>query len=111
MYFLGDLVDNHRTGSERSKNGMRRPVETDRQTFDRAALLRRGAVAGALLGFAGAVPELAQARRSAATLNLVAYSTPKTVMLAPESAFAATSRGSGIGFTNSFGPSTSQANA
>jgi sulfate transport system substrate-binding protein len=79
--------------------------------FDRASLLRRGLAAGAGLALAGALPRLAAARGAGATLNLVAYSTPKTVVTLLESDFAATSRGSGDSFTNSFGPSTSQATA
>jgi sulfate transport system substrate-binding protein len=82
------------------------------QHFDRATLLRRGAAAGASLGIAGLLPKLALAQRSAtATLALVAYSTPKAVMSAQEANFATTPQGNGINFTNSFGASTSQAQA
>lgn len=79
--------------------------------FDRATLLRRGTAAGLSLGLAGLLPQLAGARASSVTLNLVAYSTPKAVMTAQEAAYQATGQGSGVSFTNSFGPSTSQANA
>jgi sulfate transport system substrate-binding protein len=81
------------------------------EQFDRASLLRRGAALGAGIGLAGMLPRLAAARGAGTTLNLVAYSTPKTVMTALESDWAATSQGSGVGFTNSFGASTSQATA
>jgi sulfate transport system substrate-binding protein len=81
------------------------------QQFDRASLLRRGVALGAGIGLAGMLPRLAAARGAGTTLNLVAYSTPKTVMTALESDWAATSQGSSVGFTNSFGPSTSQATA
>jgi sulfate/thiosulfate-binding protein len=81
------------------------------QQFDRAGLLRRGVALGAGIGLAGMLPRFAAARSAGTTLNLVAYSTPKTVMTALESDWAATSQGSGVGFTNSFGPSTSQATA
>jgi sulfate transport system substrate-binding protein len=88
--------------------------ENDHHLFDRATVLRRGAAAGAALSLAGLLPGLASAsakRAAAATLDLVAYSTPKAVMAAEESAFAATPQGAGVNFVNSFGPSTSQANA
>jgi sulfate/thiosulfate transport system substrate-binding protein len=82
------------------------------QSFDRAGLLRRGAALGAALGFAGLLPRLADAHSEAnVTLNLVAYSTPKAVMAAQEAAYQATAQGTGVSFTNSFGPSTNQANA
>ena len=45
------------------------------------------------------------------TLNLVAYSTPKPVMSQLISNFQATSAGQGVSFTQSYGPSTSQAQA
>jgi sulfate transport system substrate-binding protein len=82
-----------------------------RERFDRASLLRRGLAAGAGLTLAGALPRLASAHAAGTTLNLVAYSTPKAVMTVLESEFAGTARGSGDTFTNSFGPSTSQATA
>jgi sulfate transport system substrate-binding protein len=45
------------------------------------------------------------------TLNLVAYSTPKPVMSQLISNFQATPAGQGVSFTQSYGPSTSQAQA
>jgi sulfate/thiosulfate transport system substrate-binding protein len=61
-------------------------------------------VALAAAGVAGA------ARRDA-TLNLVAYSTPKTVMGKIISAWNETGAGSGVSFNQSYGPSTDQARA
>ena len=79
--------------------------------YDRAAFLRRGAALGASLGLAGTLSRHAFARAEGATLNLVAYSTPKSVMTQIESAWAQTAQGSGVSFAQSFGPSTSQAQA
>ena len=45
------------------------------------------------------------------TLNLVAYSTPKTVMSKIISAYQQTPNGNGVSFTQSYGPSTNQAKA
>jgi sulfate transport system substrate-binding protein len=53
----------------------------------------------------------AQARRSGTTLNLVAYSTPKPVMQKLITRFAHTGAGNGIAFSQSYGPSGSQARA
>ena len=53
----------------------------------------------------------AQARQSGTTLNLVAYSTPKPVMQKLITRFAHTSAGNGIAFSQSYGPSGSQARA
>ena len=53
----------------------------------------------------------AQARQSDTTLNLVAYSTPKPVMQKLITRFAHTSAGNGIAFSQSYGPSGSQARA
>jgi sulfate/thiosulfate transport system substrate-binding protein len=83
-------------------------------TFDRAGLLRRGFAAGGALALGGLVPQLARAagaRASGATLNLVAYSTPKPVLTKLIAAFQATSAGNGINFTTSFGGSSAQAAA
>jgi sulfate/thiosulfate-binding protein len=85
--------------------------EKDSQPFDRATLLRRGAAVGASLGLAGVLPSFATARSAATTLRLVAYSTPRAVMTVQEANFAQTPQGSGDSFTNSFGASTSQAQA
>ena len=53
----------------------------------------------------------AQARQSGTTLNLVAYSTPKPVMQKLITRFAHTGAGNGIAFSQSYGPSGSQARA
>ena len=53
----------------------------------------------------------AQARRSGTTLNLVAYSTPKPVMQTLITRFVHTGAGSGVSFSQSYGPSGSQARA
>jgi sulfate/thiosulfate-binding protein len=45
------------------------------------------------------------------TLNLVAYSTPKPVLSAITAAFQQTPQGQGVSFSQSYGPSTSQARA
>ncbi len=81
------------------------------QPFDRATLLRRGAAAGAALATAGASAKLASARNEGATLNLVAYSTPKPAMATLIANFQQTAAGQGVNFTQSYGPSTSQAQA
>jgi sulfate/thiosulfate transport system substrate-binding protein len=60
-----------------------------------------------VLGCAGA----AQAHQSSTTLNLVAYSTPKPVMQKLITRFGYTSAGQGVSFTQSYGPSGSQARA
>jgi sulfate transport system substrate-binding protein len=86
-------------------------LERKAQSFDRATLLRRGAIAGGSLALAGALPQLASARSEGTTLNLVAYSTPKPVMATLITAFQATPQGQGVSFTQSYGPSTSQAQA
>ena len=81
------------------------------QSFDRATLLRRGAAAGGALALASWLPALASARRESTTLNLVAYSTPKPVMSELITNWEATPQGQGVSFTQSYGPSTSQAQA
>ena len=86
-------------------------LEKTTKTFDRGTLLRRGAAAGGTFALAGWLPTLASARRESTTLNLVAYSTPKPVMAALIAAFQATPAGQGVSFTQSYGPSTSQAQA
>ena len=53
----------------------------------------------------------AQARQSGTTLNLVAYSTPKPLMQKLITRFAHTGAGNGIAFSQSYGPSGSQARA
>ena len=81
------------------------------QLLDRASLLRRGAAAGAALSLGGLLPRFAAARGAGATLSLVAYSTPKSVLGQLEASFEQTPAGSGVSFSQSFGPSTSQAQA
>ena len=85
--------------------------EKTAKTFDRGTLLRRGAAVGGTLALGGLLPSLANARRASTTLNLVAYSTPKPVMAALIAAFQNTPAGQGVSFTQSYGPSTSQAQA
>jgi len=63
--------------------------------------------ASLLLAFAGG----ASARSRGTTINLVAYSTPKTVMGPIISAFQKTSAGQGVSFTQSYGASGAQARA
>jgi sulfate/thiosulfate transport system substrate-binding protein len=53
----------------------------------------------------------AQARRAGTTLNLVAYSTPKAVMAKLITRFQHQPAGQGVSFTQSYGPSGSQAKA
>jgi sulfate transport system substrate-binding protein len=53
----------------------------------------------------------AQGRHAGTTLNLVAYSTPKPVMQKLIQRFAHQPAGQGVGFTQSYGPSGSQARA
>jgi sulfate/thiosulfate transport system substrate-binding protein len=85
--------------------------ENSPETFDRAALLRRGAAAGGMFALAGWLPSLASAQRESATLSLVAYSTPKPVMSQLITNWENTSQGQGVSFTQSYGPSTSQMQA
>src|SRR5436309_15121182 len=59
----------------------------------------------------GCASSAAQARQSGTTLNLVAYSTPKPVMQKLITRFAHTGAGNGIAFSQSYGPSGSQARA
>jgi len=60
-----------------------------------------------VFGLAGA----AQARQSGTNLSLVAYSTPKPVMQKLISRFGHTAAGQGVTFSQSYGPSGSQARA
>jgi sulfate/thiosulfate transport system substrate-binding protein len=53
----------------------------------------------------------AQARQAGTTLNLVAYSTPKAVMATLIARFQHQPAGRGVSFTQSYGPSGSQAKA
>jgi sulfate/thiosulfate-binding protein len=85
--------------------------EKQGKTFDRGTFLRRGAAAGASLAVAGALPNLAGARTTGTTLNLVCYSTPKPVMAQIISNWQQTSQGQGVSFNQSYGGSTTQAKA
>ena len=53
----------------------------------------------------------AQARQSGTTVNLVAYSTPKAVMAKLITRFGHQPAGQGVSFSQSYGPSGSQAKA
>jgi sulfate/thiosulfate transport system substrate-binding protein len=66
---------------------------------------------GAAAALAFVVVAGASARAFGTTLNLVAYSTPKPALARIISDFQATPAGSGDSFTQSYGPSTSQAKA
>jgi sulfate/thiosulfate transport system substrate-binding protein len=59
----------------------------------------------------GCASSAAQARQAGATVNLVAYSTPKPVMQKLISRFGHQAAGQGVSFTQSYGPSGSQARA
>jgi sulfate/thiosulfate-binding protein len=59
----------------------------------------------------GCASSAAQARQTGTTLNLVAYSTPKPVMQKLISRFGHQPVGQGVSFTQSYGPSGSQARA
>src|SRR3954453_13374980 len=58
-----------------------------------------------------AVAAGATASSTGGSLSLVAYSTPKPVLAKIISAFGQTPEGSGVGFSQSYGPSTNQAKA
>lgn len=64
-----------------------------------------------ILPFAFAAAGAAQARQAGSTVNLVAYSTPKAVMGKLISRFQHQPAGQGVSFTQSYGPSGSQAKA
>jgi sulfate/thiosulfate-binding protein len=59
----------------------------------------------------GCASSAAQARQTGTTVRLVAYSTPKPVMQKLISRFGHQSAGQGVSFTQSYGPSGSQAKA
>ena len=59
----------------------------------------------------GCASSAAQAREAGTTLNLVAYSTPKPVMQQLITRFGHQPAGRGVSFTQSYGPSGSQARA
>jgi len=72
--------------------------------------MRKISLIGLLL-LALAVPTLAGGATKDVQLALVAYSTPKTAFSKLIPAFQKTSAGQGVTFTQSYGPSTTQANA
>jgi sulfate/thiosulfate-binding protein len=59
----------------------------------------------------GCASSAAQARQTGTTVNLVAYSTPKAVMAKLITRFQHQPAGQGVSFTQSYGPSGSQARA
>src|ERR1700749_2422284 len=65
----------------------------------------------ALLPVACVCAGAAQARQAGTTINLVAYSTPKPVMQKLISRFGHQAAGQGVSFSQSYGPSGSQARA
>jgi sulfate/thiosulfate transport system substrate-binding protein len=73
--------------------------------------MRRLAPFALLLPIALLVAGAASAQRSGTSVNLVAYSTPKPVMQKLISRFGHQSAGQGVSFTQSYGPSGSQARA
>jgi sulfate transport system substrate-binding protein len=73
--------------------------------------MRRLLLLALILPVACACAGAAQARHAGTTINLVAYSTPKAVMAKLISRFAHTSAGQGVSFSQSYGPSGSQAKA
>ena len=73
--------------------------------------MRRLAPIALLLPITLAVAGAANAHRSGASVNLVAYSTPKPVLQKLISRFGHQPGGQGVSFTQSYGPSGSQARA
>jgi sulfate/thiosulfate-binding protein len=73
--------------------------------------MRRLLLLALILPVAFACAAAAQARHAGTTINLVAYSTPKPVMQKLISRFGHTSGGKGVSFSQSYGPSGSQARA
>jgi sulfate/thiosulfate transport system substrate-binding protein len=73
--------------------------------------MRRLLLLALILPVAFACAGAAQARQAGTTINLVAYSTPKPVMQKLISRFGHTSAGKGVSFSQSYGPSGSQARA
>src|SRR4029077_9428937 len=73
--------------------------------------MRRLLLLALLVSIACAVVGAAQARQAGTSINLVAYSTPKPVMEKLISRFGHTAAGNGVSFSQSYGPSGSQARA
>jgi sulfate transport system substrate-binding protein len=82
-----------------------------RLSVGRPLFRRLGAasIAAAVLGGAGLVSLAAPAGASGGVVNLVAYSTPKPALTAEITAFGATKAGHGVTFSESFGPSGTEA--
>jgi sulfate transport system substrate-binding protein len=73
--------------------------------------MRRLLLLALILPVACACAGAAQARQAGTTINLVVYSTPKPVMQKLISRFGQTAAGQGVSFSQSYGPSGSQARA
>jgi sulfate/thiosulfate-binding protein len=73
--------------------------------------MRRLLLLALVLPIAFALVGPAQARQSGTTVSLVAYSTPKPVVQKLVTRFGYTAAGRGVSFTQSYGPSGSQARA
>jgi sulfate transport system substrate-binding protein len=73
--------------------------------------MRRLLLLALILPVACACAGSAQARQAGTNLNLVAYSTPKPVLAKLITRFGQTSAGKGVSFSQSYGPSGSQARA
>jgi len=73
--------------------------------------MRRLLLLALILPVACACAAAAQARHAGTTINLVAYSTPKAVMAKLISRFDHLPAGQGVSFSQSYGPSGSQAKA
>jgi sulfate/thiosulfate-binding protein len=84
----------------------RAPQQVGRPLFRR---LGAASIAAALLGGAVLVDLAPPAGASGGTVNLVAYSTPKPALGAEITAFGATKAGKGVTFSQSYGPSGTQA--
>jgi sulfate transport system substrate-binding protein len=73
--------------------------------------MRRLLLLALILPVAFVCASAAEARRTGTTVNLVAYSTPKPIVQKLISRFGQTAAGNGVSFTQSYGPSGSQARA
>jgi sulfate/thiosulfate transport system substrate-binding protein len=73
--------------------------------------MRRLLLVALILPIVAACAGAAQARQAGTNLNVVAYSTPKPVLQKLIARFGQTSAGRGVSFSQSYGPSGSQARA
>lgn len=73
--------------------------------------MRRLLLLALILPVAFVCASAAEARQAGTTVNLVAYSTPKPIVQKLISRFGQTAAGHGVSFTQSYGPSGSQARA